>query len=175
LNWNRLLQLICRLLYSILPPEIILCLESIKKQKNPNDEQQNKVVSTSAIGNTQFHYDWTYSTLFIGSVFVSGIHTTTVTPSDQQPWESLSQSGMPMYLLTDTSIPILYYDHIMLYKDNLHDNGEVQYSIKVRIMPHCAYVLARLFVRVDYVLIRLQEVRWLVEFHDTRKKKKDDP
>jgi hypothetical protein len=93
---------------------------------------------------------------------------------DQPPWESLSQSGMPMYLLMDTSIPILYYDHIVLYEDDLHDNGEVQYSIKVGIMPHCAYILARLFVRVDYVLIRLREVRWLVKFHDTEQKKDNE-
>jgi type 2A phosphatase activator TIP41 len=150
------------------------------QQNNTYDNEQNltmppNVVDQGTIRNTQFHYDWTYSTPFIGSVFVSGIPATTAaTMVDQPLWESLSQSGMPMYLLTDTSIPILYYDHIVLYEDDLHDNGEVQYSIKVRIMPHCAYVLARLFVRVDYVLIRLREVRWLVEF-DTTEQKKDDP
>jgi type 2A phosphatase activator TIP41 len=75
---------------------------------------------------------------------------------------------MPMSLLTDTSVPILYYDQILLYEDDLHDNGAVEYSIKVRVMPHCVYILGRLFVRVDHVLVRLRETRWLVELESSK-------
>ena len=73
-----------------------------------------------------------------------------------------------MSLLTDTSVPILYYDQILLYEDDLHDNGAVEYSIKVRVMPHCAYILSRLFLRVDHVLVRLRETRGLVEFASSK-------
>jgi len=67
-------------------------------------------------------------------------------------------------LLTDQSVPILFFDEIVLFEDDLHDNGQVQFSIKLRIMPTCAYVLARLWVRVDNVILRLRETRVLVDF-----------
>ena len=72
-----------------------------------------------------------------------------------------------MHLLTDQSIPILYYDHVVLMEDDLHDNGLVQYIVKVRVMPTCAYILSRLFVRVDHVLIRVRDCRFLVDFGST--------
>lgn len=98
-----------------------------------------------------FHYDWTYSTPF--SVKMEG-----------GEWIELDESGMRMELLTDQAVPILFFDDIVLYEDDLHDNGQVKYSIKLRIMPTCAYILARLWVRVDHVMVRLRETRVLVDF-----------
>jgi TIP41-like family len=69
-----------------------------------------------------------------------------------------------MELLKDQSVPIIFFDEIILYEDDLHDNGLVQYSIKLRVMPACAYILARLFVRVDHVMIRVRETRLLIDF-----------
>jgi 20S proteasome alpha/beta subunit len=136
---------------------------SLWKQKDKTSDDKND--GAPPIGSTEFHYDWTYSTPFAGNIFVSGQPIKRKKESSSySSWKPLPQSGMPMYLLTDTSAPILYYDHIVLYEDDLHDNGAVEYSVKVRIMPHCAYVLARLFVRVDHVLVRLREARWLIEF-----------
>ena len=98
-----------------------------------------------------FHYDWTYSSPF--SVKMEG-----------GSWVELEESGMRMDLLTDQNAPILFFDEIVLYEDDLHDNGHVQYSIKLRIMPTCAYILARLWVRVDQVVVRVKETRVLVDF-----------
>jgi type 2A phosphatase activator TIP41 len=137
-----------------------------QKQSQSAGTDNNKNDSSGAIRNTEFHYDWTYSTPFCGSIFVSG------QPVQSQHsfirWQPLPKSGMPMSLLTDTSVPILYYDQILLYEDDLHDNGAVEYSIKVRVMPHCVYILGRLFVRVDHVLVRLRETRWLVELESSK-------
>ncbi|KAG7356796.1 TIP41-like family protein [Nitzschia inconspicua] len=146
-----------------------------EKAKDIQDQQRNNPTSTTTtktttttthIGSTEFHFDWTYSTPFAGNIFVSGHHIQGSKNNNASPisWKPLPQSGMPMYLLTDTSAPILYYDHIILYEDDLHDNGGVEYSVKVRVMPHVAYVLARLFVRVDHVLVRVREARWLILF-----------
>ena len=71
---------------------------------------------------------------------------------------------MPMDRLKDQSVPILLYDDILLLQDDLHDNGDVQLSVKVRVMPSCAYVLSKLFLRLDGVLLRLRECRLLVDF-----------
>lgn len=98
-----------------------------------------------------FHYDWTFSSPFAAKV-------------EGGKWIELDESGMRMDLLTDQSVPILFFDEIVLYEDDLHDNGQVQYSIKLRIMPTCAYILARLWVRVDNVLVRVRETRVLVDF-----------
>lgn len=69
-----------------------------------------------------------------------------------------------MHLLTDRTVPILLFDELVLVEDDLHDNGQMQFTIKVRVMPTCVYVLSQLFVRVDHVLLRVRETRWLVEF-----------
>lgn len=110
-------------------------------------QQKGGVSDASAI----FHYDWTYSSPF--SVKMEG-----------GSWVELEESGMRMDLLTDQNAPILFFDEIVLYEDDLHDNGHVQYSIKLRIMPTCAYILARLWVRVDNVVVRIKETRVLVDF-----------
>jgi hypothetical protein len=46
----------------------------------------------------------------------------------------------------------------------------VSYSIKLRVMPTCAYILARLFVRVDNVIVRVRETRVLVDFFGLKPK-----
>ena len=97
-----------------------------------------------------FHYDWTYSTPYCGTV-QGGV------------WNELDESGMRMELLTDQSVPILFFDEIVLYEDDLHDNGQCQYSVKLRVMPTCAYILARLWVRVDNIILRIRETRILVD------------
>ncbi|EEC45179.1 predicted protein, partial [Phaeodactylum tricornutum CCAP 1055/1] len=73
-------------------------------------------------------------------------------------------------LLTDTSIPILFFDEIILFEDDLHDNGQVEFSVKLRVMPSCAYVLARLWLRVDNVVVRIRETRLLVDFFGIKPK-----
>ena len=130
----------------------------------------------AAIENTTFHYDWTYSTPFVGSIATTG-RTSSKSSNDGRSqeissndgprsdgWCSLERSGMDMSLLTDQSVPILYYDQVDLYEDDLHDNGFIEYGVKVRVMPQCIYVLARLFLRVDNVLVRVRDARWLVDF-----------
>ena len=106
---------------------------------------------SAAEANPIFHYDWTYSSPF-------------VVKSEGGEWIELDESGMRMELLKDQSVPILFFDEIILYEDDLHDNGVAQYSVKLRVMPTCAYILARLFVRVDNVIIRLRETRILIDF-----------
>lgn len=71
---------------------------------------------------------------------------------------------------------ILYYEDVPLFEDELHDNGESILNARIvswlvrnrkeskadmsqRVMPHCFFILARLFVRVDNVLFRVYDVR----------------
>jgi len=130
-----------------------------------------------------FHYDWSFSTPYVGGDGDSGIsisssnrHDANVvgeslsSPSSNSPdgWQSLSESGMPMHLLQDRSVPILYFDQLVLYEDDMHDNGQVSLTAKVRVMPTCAFILIRLWVRIDGVLLRVRETRIMVEFESSK-------
>jgi TIP41-like family len=115
------------------------------------------------IAPTEFHFDWTYSTPFsvsLNTATLSSHQITTPLPR----WKELSQSPLNLALLQDKSQPILYYDDIELYEDDLHDNGIVNFSVKIRLMTKCLYILSRLWCRVDGAWLRCRETRIFVEW-----------
>lgn len=114
-------------------------------------ESRRKHGQDQSGGSSVFHYDWTFSTPFCGKV-------------EGGKWQDLDESGMRMSLLTDQSVPILFFDEVVLFEDDLHDNGQVSLAVKIRVMPSCAYVLARLYCRVDEVVVRCRETRVLIDF-----------
>lgn len=59
---------------------------------------------------------------------------------------------------------ILFYDEILLYQGDLEDCGEVLFDVKVRVMPSCWFILARLFLRVDAVETRIRSYRYFHKF-----------
>jgi len=60
--------------------------------------------------------------------------------------------------------PILYFDEVMLWEDELADNGSSDLRVKIRVMPSCFFVLLRLFIRVDHVMFRVIDTRLYHEF-----------
>ena len=127
----------------------------VLKSKDAKQWEKKLVVSStdSVEAASVFHYDWTFSTPFTGK-------------TKGGEWVGLEKSGMRMELLTDTSAPILFFDEVTLFEDDLHDNGQAQFTVKLRVMPSCAYVLARFWLRVDNVVVRVRETRLLVVFSD---------
>ena len=104
---------------------------------------------------TEFNYDWTYSTPYLGTTIIS----TKEEGQKQNCWKEEETSGLDLTLLTDQTQPILYFDEVNLYEDDMHDNGYVSLRCKIRVMPTCFFLLLSQFVRVDHVLIRVKEVR----------------
>lgn len=51
--------------------------------------------------------------------------------------------------------PILLFDDVTLFEDELHDHGLSSCSVKFRVMPTCFLILLRYWLRVDNVLIRV--------------------
>ena len=51
-----------------------------------------------------------------------------------------------------------------LYEDDLHDNGQVTLTCKIRVMPTVVFCLERLWVRVDGVMLRVRDTRVSLEF-----------
>lgn len=60
--------------------------------------------------------------------------------------------------------PILFFDEVVLYEDELADNGIAMLSIKIRVMPERLLLLSRFFLRLDGVLFRIRDTRVFVEF-----------
>ncbi|KAK4749942.1 hypothetical protein SAY87_027391 [Trapa incisa] len=65
--------------------------------------------------------------------------------------------------------PILFYDEVILYEDELADNGVSLLTVKVRVMPSCWFLLLRFWLRVDGVLMRLRDTRMHCIFQDNEK------
>ena len=64
-------------------------------------------------------------------------------------WRPMWWSRIPFFLLQDNTQPILLYDNMHLYEDDMHNNGDASLNAKIHVMPRFWYVLQRLFVRVD--------------------------
>jgi len=96
-------------------------------------------------------FDWSYSTDYKGSLY----------PTAKQ-FEA-SAKEIPIELLKRPD-PILFFDDVMLYEDELADNGVSMLSCKIRVMPARLLLLARFFMRLDNVLFRLRDTRIYVDF-----------
>ena len=60
--------------------------------------------------------------------------------------------------------PILFFDDVILYEDELADNGIAMLNVKIRVMPARLLLLSRFFMRLDDVMIRVRDTRIYVEF-----------
>ena len=131
------------------------------KSKQLTDDTASDSGGTAA-HSSEFYYDWTFSSPYAGTILTTSNSNSSSKNliNNRQEWQPLPKSQIPFHLLQDTSQPILLYDDIHLFEDDLHDNGESSLNIKIRVMPKCWYVLQRLFVRVDFVCVKCREVRY---------------
>lgn len=96
-------------------------------------------------------FDWSYSTDYKG----------TLRPGARS-FEPTTKS-IPIELLKRPD-PILFFDEVVLYEDELADNGITMLSCKIRVMPGRLLLLTRFFMRLDHVLIRIRDTRVYVDF-----------
>lgn len=75
--------------------------------------------------------------------------------------------GINWDLLKDQSLPIVLYDTFDIFEDDLHDNGMVRLSVKLRVMNSAFFVLMRHSVRIDSHELWAREVRIYHEFGTT--------
>jgi type 2A phosphatase activator TIP41 len=54
---------------------------------------------------------------------------------------------------------IYFYDDVILFEDELADNGTAMLSVKIRVMTSGFFILLRFFLRVDSVIIRMNDTR----------------
>ena len=96
-------------------------------------------------------FDWSYSTDYKGTVITDG------------PSFAPSEMSIPLELLKLPD-PILFFDEVVLYEDEMADNGITMLSCKIRVMPDRLLLLSRFFMRLDNVLFRLRDTRVFIEF-----------
>lgn len=96
-------------------------------------------------------FDWSYTTAFNGTL------------SPTSPPFHNSSTPIPVELLKRPD-PILFFDDVVLYEDELADNGIAMLSCKVRVMPARMLLLCRYFMRLDNVMLRLRDTRLYVDF-----------
>ena len=91
-------------------------------------------------------YDWTFTpTNYKGTV---GPSVNISTTEDKIDYEKLKEKER-----------ILFYKDVVLYEDELDDNGCSKLSVKIRVMPSGFFCLQRFYLRVDNTLIRVIDTR----------------
>jgi type 2A phosphatase activator TIP41 len=124
--------------------------EKMFKVSYSKEWQQNRQKQFEDIKEVVKPFDWSYSTDYKG--------TTPETPAFQP-----TESPIPLELLKRPD-PIQFFDEVMLYEDELADNGIAMLSCKIRVMPARLLLLVRFFMRLDDVVFRIRDTRVFVEF-----------
>lgn len=115
-------------------------------------------------------YDYTYTTPYCGSETIemdTDKHGTgnILDGSSSLCWEECKEKIDVVALASKE--PILFYDEVVLYEDELADNGVSLLTVKVRVMPSSWFLLLRFWLRVDGVLMRLRDTRMHCVFSDS--------
>ncbi|KAL3621103.1 TIP41-like protein [Castilleja foliolosa] len=113
-------------------------------------------------------YDYTFTTPYCGSASVEkSDESESGAPEERScnPHWVDCQEKIDMVALASKE-PILFYDEVVLYEDELADNGVSLLTVKVRVMPSGWFLLLRFWLRVDGVLIRLRDTRMNCGFRE---------
>eukprot|EP00300_Choanocystis_sp_HF-7_P027669 c32860_g1_i1.p1 GENE.c32860_g1_i1~~c32860_g1_i1.p1 ORF type:complete len:291 (-),score=54.69 c32860_g1_i1:111-950(-) len=107
-------------------------------------EKWMQTCNVSKIKDVVDPFDWTYTTEYRGTC--------------NAPAEVSTTAGLDVELLRRQD-PILLFDEVIFFEDELADHGASTLIGKVRVMPRCFFALIRLSVRVDGVLNRIMDTR----------------
>ncbi|KAH3728632.1 TIP41-like protein [Dreissena polymorpha] len=130
------------------------CLDALKRVDPHNDHL--KVAASQAwkearsdcehINEVVKPFDWTYTTDYKGTLFGDGLQVEGTTERIDMEKLKLREK-------------IHFYDDVMLFEDELSDNGTSVMSVKIRVMPSSFFILLRQYMRVDSVIVRVLDTR----------------
>eukprot|EP00088_Acartia_fossae_P020655 TRINITY_DN22193_c0_g1_i1.p1 TRINITY_DN22193_c0_g1~~TRINITY_DN22193_c0_g1_i1.p1 ORF type:complete len:254 (+),score=40.68 TRINITY_DN22193_c0_g1_i1:36-797(+) len=92
-------------------------------------------------------YDWTFTTSYSGTLE----HQTELRIEETE--EKINYEKLKI------KEKILFFDELVLYEDELDDNGCTKLIAKIRVMPSGFFILLRFHLRVDNTLIRVYDTR----------------
>ncbi|PIK48329.1 putative TIP41-like protein, partial [Apostichopus japonicus] len=116
----------------------VAAAESWQKARS-NCEFLNKVIKP---------FDWTFTTDYKGTVISTGPEMRLSETSECIDIEKLKVREK-----------IHFYEDMTLFEDELADNGTATLGVKIRVMQTGFFLLLRFFLRVDGVLIRINDTR----------------
>jgi len=116
---------------------------------------QENALSTD-INKLVYEYDWTFTSDYTGT-----IRNENDASDFGKPQTTTDKIDTEMLKKPD---PILFYGDIHLFEDELADNGTALFTVKVRVMPQCFFVLMRYWLRIDHVMFRVNDTRLFHEF-----------
>lgn len=93
-------------------------------------------------------YDWTYTTDYKGTLLGEDLQIKVSDTTERIDLEKLKAREQ-----------IMFFEDVLLFEDELHDHGVSMISVKIRVMPTSFFVLLRFFLRVDGVMIRINDTR----------------
>jgi hypothetical protein len=158
----------------------------------------NSGLTGSILSNDRFVWDWTFSTDYCcssmkgksfaidGSRKLSATNLSLLKGVDDlaksnegdnaaseklfvpSSWQKSESNGIEYDMLRSRDMPILFYDEVTLYQDDLEDCGEVSLDVKLRVMPSCWFILSRFFLRVDGSIVRVRDTRLFHRFGDDK-------
>ncbi|XP_035985256.1 TIP41-like protein isoform X3 [Fundulus heteroclitus] len=97
-------------------------------------------------------FDWTFTTDYRGTLFGDQLHIKVTNTEERIDIEKLKAREH-----------IMFFEEVLLFEDELHDHGVSMISVKIRVMPSSFFLLQRFFLRVDGVLIRINDTRLYYE------------
>lgn len=118
----------------------LACAEAWKESRSESSEYLEEKVKP---------FDWTFTTDYMGTM--SGFEV-------QETNEKINVDKLRQ------KEKILFYHDLTLFEDELHDNGIAVSSVKIRAMPSSFFILLRYFLRVDNVMLRINDTRIYHEF-----------
>ncbi|XP_051178147.1 TIP41-like protein [Lolium perenne] len=130
-----------------LPPVQVPAAAKWKFRSNPSDQ-------------VILDYDYTFTTPYCGSDAVALNQDTMQTGLDECSslcWED-TDDRIDLVALSAKE-PILFYDEVILYEDELADSGISFLTARVRVMPSGWFLLLRFWLRVDGAVMRLRDTR----------------
>jgi len=92
-------------------------------------------------------FDWTYTTDYKGTL------------TGENPLEEKDTDLRIDIEKLKRHEKIHFYQDMILFEDELGDNGIAKMNVKIRVMPSSFFLLLRFFLRVDDVLVRINDTR----------------
>ncbi|XP_077449377.1 TIP41-like protein isoform X1 [Stigmatopora argus] len=116
----------------------VACAQQWQESRVPSEHSQEVVRP----------YDWTFTTDYRGTLIGEEMQIKVTETTERINMEKLR-----------TREQIMFFDEVLLFEDELHDHGVSMISVKIRVMPTSFFTLLRFFLRVDGVLIRINDTR----------------
>ena len=112
------------------------------------------------LNNIVHPFDWTFTTQYKGTpVQGSSVRCLFFTGSCSEHFKIQPTDIKINYDKLKVQEKILFFDEVVLYEDELDDNGCAKLSVKLRVMQSGFFILQRFYLRVDKTLIRVFDTR----------------